>query len=74
MDIRPIKTRAAHRRALQAIEGLMAARRRTPQGDLLDVLVTLVEAYEAKHFPMAPPDHAEASRTTENIESSRRSI
>jgi HTH-type transcriptional regulator/antitoxin HigA len=52
MDVRPIKTKTDHRQALRAIEGLMTARRGTPEGDLLDVLVTLVEAYEAKHFPM----------------------
>ena len=60
MDVRPIKTKTDHRRALRAIEGLMTARRGTPEGDLLDVLVTLVEAYEAKHFPMDLPDPVEA--------------
>ncbi len=60
MDVRPIKTNADHRRALKAIEGLMRARPRTPNGDRLDVLVTLVEAYEAKHFPMDLPDPVEA--------------
>jgi hypothetical protein len=48
MDVRPIRTKADHRRALKEIEGLMSARRGTPEGDLLDVLTTLVEAYEAK--------------------------
>ena len=60
MDIRPIKTKADHRRALKAIEGLMTARRGTPEGDRLDVLVTLVEAYEARHFPIDLPDPVEA--------------
>ena len=60
MEIRPIKTKADHRRALKAIEGLMTARRGTPDGDRLDVLVTLVEAYEAKHFPIDLPDPVEA--------------
>jgi len=49
MDIRPIKTQRDYRRILKEIEGLMNAKRNTPQGDRLDVLVTLVEAWEAKH-------------------------
>ena len=56
MDISPIKTQRDHRRALKEIEGLMTARRGTPQGDRLDVLVTLVEAWEAKHYPLDLPD------------------
>jgi HTH-type transcriptional regulator/antitoxin HigA len=50
MDRAPIKTRGDYRRVLKEIEGLMDARRNTPEGDRLDVLVTLVEAYERKHF------------------------
>jgi HTH-type transcriptional regulator/antitoxin HigA len=46
MDIAPIKSQRDYRRALKQIEGLMSARRNTPQGDQLDVLVTLVEAWE----------------------------
>ena len=60
MDIRPIRTKADHRRALKEIEGLMGARRGTPEGDRLDVLTTLVEAYEAKHYPLDLPDPVEA--------------
>ena len=60
MDIRPVKTRRDYRRALKEIEGLMAAKRDTPEGDRLDVLVTLVEAYERKHFPLDLPDPVEA--------------
>jgi len=60
MDIAPIKTQRDYRRALKDIEGLMSARRGTPDGDRLDVLVTLVEAYEAKHYPLDPPDPVEA--------------
>ena len=48
MDIAPIRTKRDHRRALKEIEGLMAARRNTPEGDRLDVLVTLVEAWEVR--------------------------
>lgn len=56
MDISPIKTGRDYRRALKEIEGLMTARRGTPQGDRLDVLVTLVEAWEAKHYALDLPD------------------
>lgn len=56
MDIKPIKNDADYRSALQSIEQLMMAEPDTPEGEKLDVLVTLVEAYEAKHFPMELPD------------------
>jgi len=60
MDIKPIKTKSDYQAALKEIETLMAAKRRTPKGDRLEVLVTLVEAYEAKHFPLDLPDPVEA--------------
>ena len=60
MNISPIKTQRDYRRALKDIEGLMAAKRGTPDGDRLDVLVTLVEAWEAKHYPLDLPDPIEA--------------
>ena len=56
MDVRPIRTKTDYRAALKTIESLMHAKANTPAGDRLDVLVTLVEAYEAKHFPMDLPD------------------
>lgn len=60
MNIKPIKTRADYREALKAVESLMDARANSPEGDRLDVLVTLIEAYERKHFPMDLPDAVEA--------------
>lgn len=60
MEIQPVKNESSYRAALAAIEGLMMARRDTPEGDRLDVLVTLVQAYEAKHHPIDPPDPIEA--------------
>jgi HTH-type transcriptional regulator/antitoxin HigA len=60
VDIKPIKTHRDHRHALKEIEGLMNAKRNTPDGDRLDVLVTLVEAWEAKHYPLDLPDAVEA--------------
>jgi HTH-type transcriptional regulator/antitoxin HigA len=62
MDIKPIRTKADYRAALKEIERLMNAQADTPQGERLDVLATLVEAYERKHFPMDLPDPVEAIR------------
>ena len=60
MNIRPIKTDADYRAALKEVEILMMAAPDTPEGEKLDVMVTLIEAYEAKHFPMELPDPVEA--------------
>lgn len=60
MNIRPIKTETDYRATLQEIESLMTAALGTPEGERLDVLVTLVEAYERKNFPMDLPDPVEA--------------
>jgi HTH-type transcriptional regulator / antitoxin HigA len=56
MNIRPIKTEKDYKAALSRIEELWGARKDTPEGDELDVLITLVESYELKHFPIAPPE------------------
>ena len=60
MEIKPIKTDADYRAALKEIEGLMMAAADTPEGEKLDVLVTLVTAYESKHYPLDLPDPVEA--------------
>ena len=60
MDIRPIKTPADYKAALKIVESLMDARADSPDGDRLDVLVTLIESYERKRFPMDLPDAATA--------------
>ncbi len=60
MEIKPIKSNRDYQRALKEIEGLMNAKRNTPKGDRLDVLVALVEAWEAKHYPLDLPDPIEA--------------
>lgn len=60
MDIEPIKTRRDYLRVLKEIEGLMMAKRNTPEGDRLDVLVSLVEAWERKRYPLDLPDAVEA--------------
>ena len=60
MDIKPIRTQRDHKAALSEIERLFDAKPGTPDGDRLEVLATLVEAYEQKHYPMLPPDPVEA--------------
>ena len=62
MEIKPIKTKADHRAALKEVERLMAAGKGTSEGERLDVLVTLIEAFERKHFPMDLPDPIESIR------------
>ena len=56
MNINPIRTRKDHERALKRIEKLMDAKPNTKKGDELDILVTLVEVYEKKHYPIDAPD------------------
>lgn len=60
MEITPVKTKRDYRRALREIESLMTAKQGAPEGDRLDVLVTLVEAFEAKRYPLDLPDPVSA--------------
>ena len=60
MRIRPVKTEADYDEALAEIDRLMGARAGSAEGDKLEVLVTLVEAYEADHWPIDPPDPVDA--------------
>jgi HTH-type transcriptional regulator/antitoxin HigA len=55
MQIHPIRSKDDHRQAVARIEALMSAAPNTPEGDELDVLATLVNAYEAKNFIMDAP-------------------
>ena len=59
-DIKPIRTEADHEAALEQVAALWGAASGTPEGDRLDVLATLIDAYEAKHHPIDPPDPIEA--------------
>lgn len=52
MDIKPIKTEADYRATLREIEELMRAVPGSPEGERLDLLGTLVAAYEQQHFPL----------------------
>jgi HTH-type transcriptional regulator / antitoxin HigA len=60
VDVKPIKSNEDYERALEDIEALWGAAEGSPRGDKLDVLATLVEAYEAKHFAIDAPDPIEA--------------
>jgi HTH-type transcriptional regulator/antitoxin HigA len=60
MDIKPIKNDADYRAAFKEVETLMMAAPNSPEGERLDVLVTLIEAYERKHHALDLPDPLEA--------------
>ena len=59
-DLKPIRNEKDYERALAEVEVLWGAKAGTPKGDRLDILATLIEAYEAAHYPMDPPDPIEA--------------
>jgi HTH-type transcriptional regulator / antitoxin HigA len=58
--IKPIKTQRDYQRTLKEIDKLMDAKPNTPDGDRLDLLATLVSAWEERHFPIDPPDPVSA--------------
>lgn len=60
MAIKPIKTKSDYQRTMREIDQLMNARPNTQEGDRLDILVTLVEAWEREHYPIDPPDPIDA--------------
>ena len=59
-EIKPIRSEPDYEAALSEIERLWGSKAGTPQGDRLDVLATLIEAYEVEHYPIDPPDPIEA--------------
>lgn len=59
-SLKPIRSEADYEAALAAIERLWGARSGTPEGNRLDILATLVDAYENEHYPMDPPDPIDA--------------
>jgi HTH-type transcriptional regulator / antitoxin HigA len=61
-ELKPIRTKADYENALGEVERLWGAKSGTSKGDRLDVLATLIDAYEAQHCPMDPPDPIEAIR------------
>ena len=61
-ELRPIRSKADYDWALSEVERLWGARAGTPAGDRLDVLATLIDVYEARHYPMEMPDPIDAIR------------
>jgi HTH-type transcriptional regulator/antitoxin HigA len=59
-ELKPIRTKADYEKALTEVERLWDAKSGTRDGDRLDVLATLIDAYEAEHYPIDPPDPIEA--------------
>ena len=59
-EVRPIRTKRDYEAALKEVGRLWGARAGTSEGDRLDVLATLIDAYETEHYPMDPPDPIEA--------------
>jgi HTH-type transcriptional regulator / antitoxin HigA len=59
-ELKPIRNEADYEAALVEVERLWGAALGTPEGDRLDILATLIDAYEAKHYPIDPPDPIEA--------------
>lgn len=59
-SLKPIRTKADYEAALEEVEHLWGARVGTSEGDRLDILATLIAAYESEHYPIDPPDPIEA--------------
>ncbi len=60
MNITPIRTKKDYSSALKRVDELWNAKANTPQGDELEILSTLIEAYENKHYAIEAPDPIEA--------------
>ena len=62
-ELKPIRTNADYDRALAEVARLWGAKSGTSRGDRLDVLAALIDAYEAKHYPMDPPIQSKPSNS-----------
>jgi HTH-type transcriptional regulator/antitoxin HigA len=60
MNIKPIRSDDDLRAAFKSLERVFQAQEGTPEADEMEILVTLIEAYERKHFPIGPADPIEA--------------
>lgn len=60
MDIKPIKTEQDYNDSVKRVDDLWGTKKDTAKGDELDLLITLIESYEMKHWPIAPPDPIDA--------------
>lgn len=61
-EVKPIRSEADYEEALNEVETLWGAKAGTAEGDRLDVRATLIDAYEAEHYPVDPPDPIDAIR------------
>jgi HTH-type transcriptional regulator / antitoxin HigA len=59
-EVKPIRTKRDYEAALKEVERLWGAKAGTHDGDRLDMLATLIDAYETAHYPMEPTDPIEA--------------
>ena len=59
-EVKPIRTKKDYEKATKDVEALWGTKSGTPKGDRLDVLATLIDAWEAAHYPMDPPNPIEA--------------
>lgn len=59
-ELKPIRTEADYEQAMEQVEALWGAKSGTFEGDRLDILATLIDAYETAQYPMDPPDPVEA--------------
>ncbi len=59
-ELKPVRTQSDYKRALAELKKLWGAQSGTAAGDRLDILATLIDVYEAEHYPMDPPDPIEA--------------
>jgi len=59
-ELKPIRTETDYLEALSEVDKLWGSKSGTTRGDRLEVLATLINAYEAKHYPIDPPDPVEA--------------
>lgn len=60
MNLKPIKTKKDYQQALDRLEIIFDANKRTPEGDELEILGILIDQYEKEHFPIDLPDPIEA--------------
>jgi len=73
-EVRPIRSKRDYEAALKEFERHWGARAGTADGDRLDALATLIDAYEPEHYPMDPPDPIEAIKFRMGQQGSRAAI
>ena len=60
MNIKPIRNDNDLQNAFQRLDKIFQSKKGTPESDEMEILVTLIEAYENKHYPISPPNPIEA--------------